>query len=95
VQFAVSIPTLVVMFAWFVMVGIRGARSGRLSRGLARAASVVGIAGVAGLLAFAIGLALPAGSPAQWAVFIIGGVPGGIAYLGLTVWWLVLAARGR
>ncbi|WP_022888536.1 hypothetical protein [Agromyces italicus] len=106
-QFMFAVPQIVLMFWWLLAVGLRALRRRRdaapdaardaapdaLTRGLARWAVITGGAGLAALLLFALAYVFPAESAGRLAFFVIGGVPGAVAYLGFPVWWLMLGVR--
>ncbi|REJ05118.1 hypothetical protein DY023_11085 [Microbacterium bovistercoris] len=96
-QFLFAIPMIVLMFATLLAAGLRVLRDRRhptvIGRRTARWAMITGGAGIAAMLLFALAYAFPAGSAGQLAFFIVGGVPGAVAYVGYPVWWLVLGLR--
>lgn len=96
-QYLFAIPMIILMFGALLAAGIRMLRDRReppaLGRRTARWAVVIGAAGIAALLLFSLAYLFPDGSAGQLALFIIGGVPGGIAYLGYPAWWLALGLR--
>ncbi|MFC4138511.1 MULTISPECIES: hypothetical protein [unclassified Microbacterium] len=96
-QYVFAIPMIVLMFAALLAAGLRvlrdRAHQTAIAPGAARWAVITGASGIVALLIFALGFLFPAGSAVQLVVFIVGGIPGAIAYLGYPVWWLVLGLR--
>lgn len=92
-QYLAAVPTILAQFGWFIAVGFVGVRRASLTRLLSRGAFVLGIAGLAAIAVFAVGFAMPTGSAAQSILYLVGGIPGGVAFVLVPVWWILLGVR--
>ena len=94
-DFGVQVGLVVLMFllvyAWVLAASSAGHRHGSLPRPVTRLGLLLGVCFPVGLLITAAGLAFGWGSPGQLAFAVPGLVIGGVGWLALPVWPLLLA----
>jgi hypothetical protein len=91
VQVGLVVPLFLVVYAWVLTVSSAGHRQGSLPRPVTRSGLLLGVCFPVGLLIVAAGLPFGWGSAAQLAFGVPGIVLGGVAWLALPVWPLLLA----
>ena len=79
------------VYGWVLTISSVGHRSGTLPRPVTRAGLVLGVSFPVGLLIFVAGLPFGWGSPAQLLLAVAGGALGGLGWLALPAWPLLLA----
>lgn len=91
VQVLLVVAAFLPVYGWVLTVSSVGHRSGSLPRPATRFGLVLGVSFPVGLLIFVAGLPFGWGSPAQLAFAVVGGALGGLSWLALPVWPLLLA----
>ena len=91
VQVLLVVVAFLPVYGWVLTVSSVGHRSGALPRPVTRFGLVLGVSFPVGLLIFAAGLPFGWGSADQLAFALAGGVLGGLSWLALPVWPLLLA----
>lgn len=94
VQAVVAVPSTVLAFVWAAVATSAASRRAVVPDGVATIALVLLIALVVGALAIGVSFLVPEG-PVRIALWVIGGVPGGLAWLGYPAVWLGVAATAR
>ncbi|WP_194409748.1 hypothetical protein [Microbacterium cremeum] len=93
-QVAVTLPATVLAFTWAAVATYAAARRAVVPDGVATLALVLLIALVAGGAVVAISFLVPEG-PVRTALWVLGGVPAGLAWIGYPALWLSIAATAR
>jgi hypothetical protein len=91
VQVVLIVPMFLVIYAWVLAVSSTGHRHGTLPRPVSRFGLLLGVCYPVGLLIAAAGLPFGWGSVAQLAFGIPGVLLGGVSWLALPVWPLLLS----
>lgn len=90
-QIGPQLAALLLVITWVTVVSVVAGRAGTVRRATALFGAVVGITYLTGTAVAGASFALPAGSAAQWAGFAVGVAAGLPAWIGLSVWPLLLA----
>lgn len=90
VQVLLVVAAFLPIYGWVLTVSSVGHRSGALPRPLTRFGLLLGASFLVGMLIFAAGAPFGWGSAAQLPFAVIGGVLGGLSWLALPVWPLLL-----
>ena len=93
-QTAVALPVTVLAFLWAAIATYAAARRAVVPDGVATLALVLLVALVVGGAIIALSFLVPEG-PARIALWAVGGVPAGLAWLGYPAVWLAVAATAR
>lgn len=93
-QSVVSVPTVVLAFVWAAVATRSAVEHAVLPGWLATLALVLVIALLAGGALVAVSFLVPEG-PIRIALWVIGGVPAGFAWVGYPALWLSIAATAR
>lgn len=93
-QAAVALPVTILAFVWAAIATSAAARRAVVPDGVATLALVLLIALVVGGAIVAIAFLVPEG-PVRIALWAVGGVPAGVAWLGYPAVWLAVAATAR
>lgn len=87
---AVTVGAILVQSAWVTAVNAKLLRRKGWPKRLARLGRGVGIAMLAGMPVLALGFVASSGSALRYALFGVGGILGGVAWLGWPVWYLLV-----
>jgi hypothetical protein len=91
VQVLMVVIAFLPVYGWVLTISSVGHRSGTLPRPVTRFGLLLGVSFPVGLLIFVAGLPFGWGSVAQLLFAVAGGVLGGLSWLALPVWPLLLA----
>lgn len=94
VQSVVAVPATLLAFVWAAVATSAAARRAVVPDGVATIALVLLLALVLGGIVIGVSFLVPEG-PFRVALWVIGGIPGGLAWVGYPVVWLGVASTAR
>ncbi|MFT4137346.1 hypothetical protein [Microbacterium sp.] len=92
VQTITALPAVLLAFVWTAIATSAAVRQGALPGWVAGLAVALVVALVVGALLIGVAFLVPEG-PSRVVLWVVGGVPGGLAWLGYPAAWLCIAAR--